>query len=104
MHNSQQTYTKCTNFRYLFFGTGFIDKFVEVFRLRNKLEKISAEIAEKKWSQQCAFKWGYELYNKTVLYANPMFEKLLLPVNGRTNKTRQNQRLLVYGEIIEGTN
>jgi hypothetical protein len=31
---------------------GFVDKFVEVFRLRNKLEKISAEIAEKKWSQQ----------------------------------------------------
>ena len=33
--------------------------------------------------------WGYELYNKTVLYANPMFEKLLKPVmEERTKQDR----------------
>ena len=50
---------------------GFEDKFVEIFRLRNKLTKISAEISEKKWSQSWYFMWGNELYYKTVLYANP---------------------------------
>ena len=71
------------------FEMGFEDKFIEVFRLRNKLNKISAEITEKKWSQRCSFMWGYELYNKTVLYANPMFEKLLIPVmEERTKQDR----------------
>ena len=40
------------------FEMGFVDKFVEVFRLRDKLNKISAEITEKKWSQQWSFMWG----------------------------------------------
>ena len=62
------------------FEMGFVDKFVEVFRLRNKLNKISAEITEKNWSLRWSFMGGYELYNKMVLYANPMFEKLLKPV------------------------
>ena len=62
------------------FEMGFVDKFVEIFRLRDKLNIISAEMTETKWSQQWSFMWGYELYNKTVLYANPMFEKLLIPV------------------------
>ena len=67
---------------------GFVDKFVEVFRLRNKLDKISAEITEKKWSQQWSFMWGYELYNKTVLYANLMFEKLFYQLwKNEQNKT-----------------
>ena len=71
------------------FEMGFVDKFVEVFRLRNKLNKISAEITEKNWSLQWSFMWGYELYNKTVLYANPMFEKLLKPVmEERTKQDR----------------
>ena len=59
---------------------GFVDKFVEVFRLRTRLNKISADVAEKKWSNQWSFMWGYELYNKTVLHANPMFEDLLKPI------------------------
>ena len=68
---------------------GFVDKFVEIFRLRNKLNKISAEISEKKWSQHCSFMWGHELYNKKVLYANPLFEKLLIPVmKAETQKDR----------------
>ena len=62
------------------FKMGFVDKFVEVFRLRTKLNKISAEMTEKGWSKHWSFMWGYELYNKTVLYAIPMFEKLLKPV------------------------
>ena len=71
------------------FEMGFVDQFVEVFRLRGKLNKISAEITEKNWSQQWSFMWGYELYNKTVLYANPMFEKLLKPVmEERTKQDR----------------
>ena len=33
--------------------------------------------------------WGHELYNKTVLYANPLFEKLLIPVmKEQTQKDR----------------
>ena len=33
--------------------------------------------------------WGHELYNKTVLHANPMFEDLLKPImEERTNKDR----------------
>ena len=68
---------------------GFVDKFVEVFRLRNKLERISADVMQDKWSQQWQFMWGYELYNRTVLYANPMFEKLFLPImEERTKQDR----------------
>ena len=71
------------------FEMGFVDKFVEIFRLRNKLNKISAEVSEKKWSQHWSFMWGHELYNKTVLYANPLFEKLLIPVmKEQTQKDR----------------
>ena len=33
----------------------FVDKFIEILRLRNKLTKISAEISEKKWSQSWSF-------------------------------------------------
>ena len=68
---------------------GFVDKFVEVFRLRTKLNKMSAEMTEKGWSQHWSFMWGYELYNKTVLYASPMFEKLLKPLmEERTQQDR----------------
>ena len=72
------------------FPNGFCRlKFVEINRLRNKLNKISAEISEKKWSQHWYFMWGLELYNKTVLYANPLFEKLLIPVTKeQTQKDR----------------
>ena len=59
---------------------GFVDKFVKIFRLRNKLNKLSAEISEKKCSQNWSFMWGYELYNKTALYANPLFENMSIPV------------------------
>ena len=35
------------------------------------------------------FHWGFELYNKTVLYANPLFEKLLIPIlKEQTEKDR----------------
>ena len=37
------------------FEMGFVDKFVEVFRLRTKLNKMSAEITEKGWSQHWSF-------------------------------------------------
>ena len=66
---------------------GLVDKFVEVFRPRTRLNKISADVAEKKWSKQWSFMWGHELYNKTVLHANPMFEDLLKPIMKKhTNK------------------
>ena len=68
---------------------GFVDKFVEVFRLRTRLNKISADVAENKWIKQWSFMWGHELYNKTVLHANPMFEELFKPImEERTNKDR----------------
>ena len=71
------------------FQMGFVDKFVEIFRLRNKLNKISAEVSEKRWSQHWSVMWGHELYNKTVLYANPLFENLLAPVlKEQTEKDR----------------
>ena len=37
------------------FEMGFVDKFVEAFRLGDKLNKISADITEKKWCQQWCF-------------------------------------------------
>ena len=44
---------------------------------------------QNKWSQQWPFMWVYELYNRTVLYANPMFEKLFLPImEERTKQDR----------------
>ena len=81
---------------------GFLDKFVEVFRLRSKLNKISAEITEKGWSQHWSFMWGYELYNKTVLNANPMFEKLLLPImEERTKQDRIRGSLYMVKSLNE---
>ena len=84
---------------------GFVDKFVEVFRLRNKLNKIFAEITEKNWSLQWSFMWGYELYNKTVLYANPMFEKLVKPVmEERTKQDRIKGSLFMMKSLKEQIN
>ena len=61
---------------------------MEVFRLRTTLNKIYADVAEKKWSKQWSFMWGHELYNKSVLHANPI-EDLLKPImEERTNKDR----------------
>ena len=68
---------------------GFVEQFVEVFKLRSKLTTISAEISEKKWSPSWPSMWGNKLYNKTVVHVNPTFEKLLKPVTEeRTLKDR----------------
>ena len=35
--------------------------------------------------------WGHELYNKTVLYANPLFENLLIPVMIMKEQTQKDR-------------
>ena len=40
--------------------------------------------------------WGHEVYNKTVLYANPLFEKLLIPVM----KEQQTQKDRIRGSLF----
>ena len=50
-----------------------------MFRLRNRLTKVNAEITGKKW-QFLVVCMGKELYNKTELQANPPFDKLFKPI------------------------
>ena len=59
---------------------GFVEKFCEVMRLRKTLSKISAEIKAHNWSTSWCFIWGNELYNRSVSYVNPLFEKLFKPI------------------------
>ena len=54
---------------------GFVEKFVEVIRLQKKLPKISAEIKANNWSTAWFLLWGNELYNRSVVYVNPLFER-----------------------------
>ena len=68
---------------------GFVNKFCEVMRLRKKIVKISAEIKAHEWSYSWSFIWGNELYNKSVIYSNPIFEKLFKPImDAKTKKDR----------------
>ena len=43
------------------FALGFVEKFVEVMRLREKLAKVHSEIQAKNWSNSWSFMWGNEL-------------------------------------------
>ena len=61
-------------------GLGFVDKFVSLFILRKKLEKVRNEIKAKNWCTAYPHVWGNELYNRSVSISNPFFEKLFLPV------------------------
>ena len=61
-------------------GLGFVDKFVSIATLRNKLESVMSEIKSKKWSSAYPHVWGNELYNRAVHIQNPFFESLFLPV------------------------
>ena len=71
------------------FSLGFVEKFVEVMRLRKKLSKVNSEIQAKSWSNSWTFLWGNELYNRSVLYVNPLFEKLFKSVmDEQTKKDR----------------
>ena len=72
------------------FALGFVEKFVEVMRLRKKLSKVNSEIEAKSWSNSWTFLWGNELYNRSVLYVNPLFEKHFKSVMDEQTKKRQN--------------
>ena len=60
---------------------GFVEKFVEVMRLRKKLAKVSTDIIAKSWSSSWSFMWGNELYNRSVLYSNLLFEDIIVRVH-----------------------
>ena len=45
----------------------FMEKFVEDFRLRNKLSELNAEISEKQWSQSQPFEKLLKLVMEEVL-------------------------------------
>ena len=71
------------------FSLGFVEKFVEVMRLRKKLSKVNSEIEAKSWSNSWTLLWGNELYNRSVLYVNPLFENLFKSVmDEQTKKDR----------------
>jgi len=71
------------------FALGFVEKFVEVMRLWKKLSKVNSEIEVKSWSNSWTFLWGNQLYNRSVLYVNPLFEKLFKSVmDEQTKKDR----------------
>ena len=59
---------------------GFVEKFVEVVRLRMKISKISGEIKTKDWSTAWSFIWGNEMFNRSVVFVNPLFQKLFKPI------------------------
>ena len=68
---------------------GFVDKFCEAMRLRKKVSQISAEMKAHKWSYSWSFIWENELYNRSVIYSNPIFEKLFKPImDAKTKKDR----------------
>ena len=50
---------------------------------------MNSEIEAKSWSNSWTFLWGNELYNRSVLYVNPLFEKLFKSVmDEQTKKDR----------------
>jgi hypothetical protein len=68
---------------------GFVEKFIEVIRLRTKISKISGEIKSKDWTTAWSFIWGAELFNRTVVYVNPLFQRLFTPImEEKTKKDR----------------
>ena len=67
----------------------FVEKFVEVVRLRMKISKISGEIKSKDWSNAWSLIWGNELFNRSVVYVNPLFQRLFKPI--MEEKTRKDR-------------
>ena len=47
-------------------GLGFVDKFVSIATLRNKLESVLSDIKSRKWSSAYPHVWGNKLYNRAV--------------------------------------
>ena len=65
---------------------GFVEKFVEVMRLRKKLSKISTEIKANNWFTAWSLLWGNEMYNRSMVYVNPLFERLFKPIMDEKTK------------------
>ena len=49
-------------------GLGFVDKFVSIATLRNKLESVLSDITSRKWSSVYPHVWGNELYNRAATF------------------------------------
>ena len=87
------------------FSLGFVEKFVEVMRLRKKLSKVNSEIEAKSWSNSWTFLWGNELYNRSVLYVNPLFEKHFKSVlDEQTKKDRIEGSKMIVKSLIAQIN
>ena len=87
------------------FALGFVEKFVEVMRLRKKLAKVHSEIQAKNWSNSWSFMWGNELYNRSVLYVNPLFEKVFKPVmEEKTMKDRMEGSKMIVKSLVAQIN
>ena len=87
------------------FALGFVEKFVEVMRLRKKLSKVNSEIEAKSWSNSWTFLWGNELYNRSVLYVNPLFENLFKSVmDEQTKKDRIEGSKMIVKSLIAQIN
>ena len=55
-------------------GLGFVDKFVSIATLRNKLESVMSEIKSKKWSTTYPHVWGNELsIQQSCSYSESLF-------------------------------
>ena len=78
---------------------------MEVMRLRKKLAKVHSEIQAKNWSNSWSFMWGNELYNRSVLYVNPLFEKVFKPVmEEKTMKDRMEGSKMIVKSLVAQIN
>ena len=78
---------------------------MEVMRLRKKLAKVHSEIQAKNWSNSWSLLWGNELYNRSVLYINPLFEKLFKPImDEQTRKDRIEGSKMIVKSLIAQIN
>ena len=95
LHSTKEEKLKSCHFRMVMLLWVLSINFV--MRLRNKIAKISAEIKAHDWSYAWSFIWGNELYNRSVVYSNPIFEKLFKPImDAKPKKTGLRVPTLLY--------
>ena len=87
------------------FSLGFVEKFVEVMRLRKKLSKVPAEIQTKNWSSSFSFMWEMSCMTNQFLYINPLFEKIFKPIiEEKTQKDRIEGSKMIVKSLIAQIN
>ena len=85
-------------------GLGFVDKFVSLFVLRKKLDKVRNEISAKYWCSAYPHVWGNELYNRSVSISNPFFEKIVFTSYDKPHGRRQRKRKQIHSYVFESAN